>query len=304
MSMDICKICGGILTNNHSWLLHKLSIKQYFKLYEPKQDLLTGDPIVFKSINQYSSSDFLNKNNLKKYLKGLSKEGAAEYCKSLLKRRKDQKNLIYTPSQIELISLPCFPPIHYLNTLFDYYHVCEELGFVNKFKHPSSFVLMSKEMSKELVIDSRESKPLKFDVPIRISKLDVGDYWYSDHPNLVFERKSINDLYFTLSGGLKRFKNELLRSIELKLNVIVLVEQLISAIISFKHIPFYKARIKASSDFIFHNMRELIQEFPNLQFLFVNGRIESSELILKVFKSDINPNNMFDLQLLYDLKKI
>jgi hypothetical protein len=63
----------------------------YFLKYEPRHDLLTSEKIPFKSRESYINADFLNKNNLKKYLKEIPPEEAREYFKNFLSRRKIQK---------------------------------------------------------------------------------------------------------------------------------------------------------------------------------------------------------------------
>ena len=64
-----------------------------------------------------------------------------------------------------------------------------------------------------IIIDNREQKPLEFSVPTKRGTLAVGDYRaeFSDGSvsQVVFERKSINDLYGTLSKGYSRFKREI-----------------------------------------------------------------------------------------------
>lgn len=79
-----------------------------------------------------------------------------------------------------------------------------------------------------IIIDTREQKPLEFTVPTIRECLPCGDYRakFSDGSTsqVVFERKSINDLYGTLSAGYERFKKELGRASEAGIHVIIIVE--------------------------------------------------------------------------------
>lgn len=306
--LEICRICNERVTElSHFYRYHAIKLENYCLQYFNRRDLLDNSPLLFKSPDQYFSGDFLNKNNLKKYLKGLPGDRAADYCKGLLKRRKEQKELIYTPLQVELVSLPCFPPIHYLNTLFDYYSVCKELGFVNKFKSiDSNFRLSLIEPPKDtqVFIDSRESCPLKFSLPVRIEKLDVGDYAFTDNNHIVFERKAMGDFIGTMSQGLDRFTKELERANESGTYLVMIVENKLQDVLSFNYLPWMKrVKTKATPEFIFHNLRELIQRFPRFQVLFVDGRKQVVEYIMKGFLSGDTFCN-YDLQLLCQLDLI
>lgn len=80
-----------------------------------------------------------------------------------------------------------------------------------------------------IIQDSREQTPFKFiDINVEVKKLDVGDYScvLSDGfvVPVVFERKSVCDLYGTLSSGYDRFKNEIIRSQDLGLRMILIIE--------------------------------------------------------------------------------
>lgn len=306
-----CKICNKENDDpKHFWKIHKVTQANYFLQYYNRRDLLTSEPIPFKDIDSYFSTDFINKNNFNKWFKLQSVEVQQKYCKELLSRRKEQKNLIWSLSQVELRSLK-MPGMGVYNKLFqNYYLLCEKLGFQNKFSGDYDNITLNSSFNKYVVtetdymiIDSRESRPLKFDIPILVKKLEVADYCFSANPCLVFERKSINDFYSTLTSGLNRFKNELNKSKELGLFVVIIVEGDLSKIASFPHIPYFKTKVRASSDFVFHNMRELIQSYDNLQFLFVGGRREMSRVILTISRSH-NLYKSHDLQFLYDFKQI
>lgn len=83
-----------------------------------------------------------------------------------------------------------------------------------------------------IMVDSREQNPLSFSHPfvegLEVGKLQVGDYQakFKDGylPPIIFERKSLQDLFGTLSAGYKRFKRECNRAIESKITLIIIIE--------------------------------------------------------------------------------
>lgn len=79
-----------------------------------------------------------------------------------------------------------------------------------------------------ILIDTREQRPLKFSGPSKRVCLSVGDYsavFGGRHKcDTAFERKSIGDLFGTLSKGYPRFKREIDRAKAQKLQVIILIE--------------------------------------------------------------------------------
>ena len=305
--LKTCKICGADIDNlRHFYRLHSLTLEEYCLKHFNRRDLLDGSAIPFKSPEQYFGVEFVNKNNLKKYLKQLPKSEAAEYCRNLLKKRKEEKNLVYTPLQIELVTLPCFPPVQYLSTIFDYYGFCEGLGLINKVKQiPADFGLsLTDPGDNYIIVDSRESTPLKFDLPIKVEKLNFGDYHFSGNPNLYFERKSLADFIGSVTQGLERLAKELERADKAGAYLVMIVENKLSDALAFNHLPWMKrVKTKATPEFIFHNLRELIQRFPRFQPLFVENRAQAVEYIMKGFLSGDTFANI-DLQLAYQLEII
>ncbi len=84
----------------------------------------------------------------------------------------------------------------------------------------------------KILIDTREQLPLefkhKFVSSVSTGKLNVGDYAAEFingyRPPVVFERKSLGDLYGTLSAGYERFKCEIERAKEAGTQIIIIVE--------------------------------------------------------------------------------
>jgi ERCC4-type nuclease len=83
-----------------------------------------------------------------------------------------------------------------------------------------------------ILIDTREQLPLEFCHPYvegtQRESLPVGDYAvrYKDGhvPGIIFERKSIPDLFGSLSKGYKRFKRELMKAKQSNKELIIIIE--------------------------------------------------------------------------------
>ena len=96
----------------------------------------------------------------------------------------------------------------------------------------------------KLYIDTREQLPLEFSVDGVITevirtKLPYGDYagaWedkdgkHIEFMPIFFERKSLGDLYGTLGKGMERFRRELQRAKEDKVQLIIIVEACLSEV--------------------------------------------------------------------------
>jgi hypothetical protein len=308
-----CNICNKEFSSDrqlHAHIkAHKIRVVEYYQTYYPRRDKYDKSIIKYKNKEQYLSSDFNSRITLKKWLKESPKEEAKAYCEELLLKRKEKKSLKYAPTQVELRSI-LSPPIHYYNELFgDYYSYCETLGFESKFITSKEVIVGSeyKDPSYKIYIDTREKMPLKFDRPTEVKTLKFGDYAFSDDDKscrCYIERKSVGDFIGTLSGGYGRFCREIERAGDADAHLVVLVEETLSNCMSFNYLPHvYKKGTRATPEYIFHNVRQLIQEYPYIQFLFVKGRKEASRVIDTIFTSGCIFKKI-DLQLAYDTKKL
>lgn len=275
---------------------------EYYQKYEPRYDLLTGELINFKNKDYYFSNDFNNKNSMKKWLGQQTPEIQKEYLKKFLLQRKEKHNLIYAPTEVELRSITS-PPLPYYHKLFNnYYTLCSEIGFKNKYEYPKEEL---KSFAKDgfcIFIDTREQMPLVIDYPTETKGLKFGDYAINDPDNKCYiERKSISDFIGTMSGGYERFCREIERSIAAEANLIVMVERPLQECLSFQYLNYVSKKIKVTPEFVFFNVRELIQKYTNVQFLFVDGREECVRVMKKIFFSS-GEYKKYDLQLMYDLK--
>jgi hypothetical protein len=293
---------------------HKMSVEEYYYKHYPRTDKYSGEIIPFKSKDYYFSTDFVSRQNLRLWLSKQSKEEAQKYCIDILLRRKREKNLQYTMTQVELRSL-LTPPIHYYEDIFgDYYKLCNDLGFINKHRtinkppHIGKFNRYAKTFSFDdtpnkdyICIDTREQKPLLFNFPYKIKTLNFGDYCFSDNEftgNLYIERKASNDFFSTLSSQYERFCNEIERAREANARLIVVVEETLENCLIYNDLPSTAKRVKV--EFAFHNVREILQKYPHVQFLFVKNRKEATKVIEKLFFSG-KWYLSYDAQLAYDL---
>lgn len=300
-----CKICNLEFETDKSFhghlKSHKLRMVEYYQTHEPRYDLLTGELINFKNKDYYFSNDFNNKISMKKWLKLQDLAIQKEYLKKLLSQRKEKHNLIYAPTEVELRSITS-PPIPYYHNLFnDYYKLCGEVGFKNKYQYPEEELNCEIKQGFKIFIDTREQMPLVIDYPTEVKGLKFGDYAINDPKNKCYiERKSIADFIGTMSGGYERFCREIERSIAAEANLIVLVERPLQECLSFQHLNYVSKKIKVTPEFVFFNVRELIQKYSNVQFLFVDGREECVRVMKRIFFSD-GEYKKYDLQLMYDL---
>jgi hypothetical protein len=287
--------------HNH---LKKLGVSQekYYLEYVKKYDLLTGEPIKFKSVDQYLNSDFNDKRNMKKWLLSQGKT-AENWSIEWLKKRKESKSLVYSPTQVELLSLMA-PSMHFYQRFGDYYKICREIGLVDKF----SFIKLDAKKYRpitKIIQDTREKRPLNFkNVSIEVAKLDVGDYGLpdSDLYKVYVERKSISDFAQTVTRDRGRFEREIERAKQSNKHLVVLVESPLSTALSFDYLPQMKfSQVKPAH--AFKNVRDILQKYSNVQFLFVNGRVEAANYLVKILSLGATAGQI-DLQWYYENKLI
>lgn len=110
-----------------------------------------------------------------------------------------------------------------------------------------------------IIVDSREQLPLCGGVRM---KLEVGDYTSKKLLNKFhIERKSLTDLYGTLTSGNKRFKYELFRAAYHQIKLEVYVEGTLDDFIN-KRFP-----KGADRKFSSHGLEELVKTFSKKYFL-------------------------------------
>lgn len=287
-----CRICGKLLENSHPYKVHHIKLSDYFLQYYAKKDLLTEEPIPFKSIDQYLLSDFCNKTNQKKWLLSKSTEVQKMYLQQILIRRRTHKNLTYTPTQVEQRSADGMVGIKYYNNLYgNFYELCEKMGFKSRgFKNINQNTILKPERSLKgnpILIDSREQSYLNFgNKEIQISTLPIGDYTVlKNNCGMFVERKSVNDLISTFGPkNYERFKKELARTQELGYYLVLLVEADINTVLNFEYSSHYNKHTQMTAVYLFHQIRTLLQEFNCWQIAFCKGRTDMKDTILKIFE--------------------
>ena len=305
-----CKDCGkdfGSERSLHSHIkAHDLRVVSYYQKFYPRYDLYDGSIIKFKSKSQYFERDFNSRTNQRKWIEKQNKNDARKYLKRLIENRVKEKDIDFSPCQVELRSLLTPSIIFYEKFFDDYYQLCESLGLKNKYKKASNIVTGSayrKNKDLKIYIDTREQMPLDFDFPTKVRTLKFGDYTLSDKDitcNCYIERKSLADFISTISvANHDRFCREIERAEKDEAKLIILVEDSLSHAMSFPFLPYISKKIKVTPEFIFHKVRRMIQNYDHIQFLFVKGRREASRVAQKIFFSGCAYKDI-DLQLAYD----
>jgi uncharacterized membrane-anchored protein YhcB (DUF1043 family) len=271
--------------------------------YMPKKiarlDLLTGE--LLKNQNDY----YRNRANLIKHFQQISQEEAYNITKNILSERKEKKKLEFALYSTELKTIIA-PSIALMQKVgIDYSQLCQELLLKEKFNCNVKEIKIKDSQLKQIIIDTREQNPINFDDYKTINTcLKVGDYCDSEDVanNLTIERKSLNDFISTLSSGYDRFCREIERGMVSNTKIVVLVEYCLSKSVSFNYLPQCRFS-QCRPEFIFSRLRDLMQKYTNLQFLFVKGRKESERIVPVLLK---NKDTLFgyDLQLLYERRML
>lgn len=308
MSNIVCKICNSehnSVKDFHQHLkTHKTAQTVYYQKYEPRYDKFDGSIIRYKNYDYYFSTEFNTKENFRKWLLSAPRQVQRQYVIDFLRLRKAKKDLVFALSQVELRTM-MLPGKKFINeNLGGHAKLCEELGLKPRFSQDSLDASKFKDVSRKIIFtDTREQNPLDFEENnTRREGLSFGDYRIAGS-KIFIERKSLGDAWGTLSGGYKRFEKEIIRAKEAGAYLVILVE---SPFESLEQFPFQRqvyGKIRLPIEFIYHNIRELMQKYDHIQFLFAKDREEASHLITKIFSADEQVRNV-DLQYLLDTKKL
>ena len=330
----ICAIDNTVHTTREELHLHlrKLKVKQeeYYTSFEPRRDVHSGEIIPFKApVERYLKQEFVDKNSLRKFIKTNSL-AAQEWAINWLKKRKEEKQLVYPPTQVELRSLMA-PSALYYDFIGGYNEICAKLGYT--IRHNG--ILSDVELPSGAVIieDTRENTPLEIDTPTIQQKVHCGDYALAVpyDQGIYIERKALGDFVGTLSerkierksGGdsnLDRFTRELERAKETGAYIIMLVEAGINDALGFNYLPQFTRRFGkrfdtktrkmvdceyrgAMPEHVFKNLRDLIVRFDNFQVLFVKDRDEAAKAVVKLLGAGDSVKKV-DLELMYERKEL
>lgn len=296
----------------HKHLRPLMKLEAYYLTYERRVDLATGEPIPFKDAEQYLAQDFVDKKSIKRYIKE-QPEKARVWAINYLRRRKEEKGLIYAPSQVELRSLQC-PSTPYYDSVGGYYTIARELGFKDRYisyteQNTASAVDWD---DKCIICDTREQIPLKFTVRTVKQALKYGDYALAEphDQGIYIERKGLSDFVGTLNcrkverkkqddSSFERFDRELARSVANDHYIVMLVEANINDALGFNYLPQMRWT-KVSPSHVFKNLRDLLTKYPlHFQAVFADGRVEAARVAIKIFEIGASVRNI-DLQHQYE----
>lgn len=303
-----CKECGSeFLTerglHSHIARTHKVLLEQYYHKHHPRFDWQTKELINFTDIEDYFQRDFNTKDNFAKWCFKEDRDIVQKYIIKGFLKRAAKKETNFIPSHLELktLFLPSFVGIKALfGDVNSFIQAVKEEHLLSKYNY--SLVPVFSDLIPEIIIDTREQYPLTFK-DSKIVKLSCGDYTttgplYSD---VFVERKSLNDLVGTLSSGIDRFKREIKKAQDLGYYLVVVVEDKFCNALSWS--PENSFSKFANGKFIFYRIREVCQEFNNIQFVFANSREEAKTMITKIFQLKDQVKDL-DLEYLKDTKQI
>jgi len=284
-----CKICEKDFNKKsglhiHIKRGHKTELKSYYKKYYPKKSKLYGKTIPFKNADDYINKDFISRQELIEWCEKEDSKIVKPYIKNLLIKRKDQKNIKYSLSEIEL-ELCEFPNIDsYKNVFGSYSDICKEIKlnpFLNKNIPKDFFEEKDEENQMEIFVDTREQKPIKF-TNKEFMKLDFGDYTCGGdcYDYTYIDRKNEQDFKSTLSGdNFERFKREIERARDFNSYIFIGVESSIEKIKTNNNFGAHKHKLP----YIWHNLKLISQEYKDVcQFVFTYNRAGLKKLIPKL----------------------
>mgnify|MGYP003113007683 FL=1 len=281
-----CKECGrefGSEASLHRHIkIHDMNLADYYTKNFPRKNLLTGELLPFKNKKDYFEKDFSTYSQLLKWCHSSPTEKVKEYSLNKLKNRIKDKDLNFGPTHLELL-LTELPTVDIYKKLFSSYsHACSQAGVTPMLyrKLPDDFFEVDGLDNLEVVIDTRENKPLPFKHTKKFA-LDFADYTASGsrYDYTFIERKSESDFKSTMSQNFSRFRREMSRAKAMDSYVFIVVDSDIKKIKKQNHFSPHPSNLK----FIFHNMKALCHEFPQTcQFIFSGNRTTSMDLIQRI----------------------
>ena len=279
-----CKICGKEFSSErglHAHLkAHKVTQAEYYCNYYPRYNKLTGDPLPFKNKFDYFHKDFATYQQLVKWCMSAPEEEVAPYILNQLQYRIEEKQLEFAPCHLE-VRQKQLPPIDIYKKVFGSYSAaCEKINvkpLYAKSVKKQFFVEDEKIRNLNILIDTREQKPLSFPKSESL-KLDFGDYTLGgkDYNYTYVDRKSESDFKSTFGMGFKRFCAEMDRVKQFESYLYIVTESDLGKIAKNNNFGAHKSNLQ----YIYHNMRKLIREYPrHCQFIFTGNRASSEALI-------------------------
>jgi hypothetical protein len=275
-----CKECGEEFASEkalHAHIKkHGLYVADYYVKHYPRFNKLTGNPIQFRKKEQYFTTDFANRNQMRQWCEKSDKSEVRSYILKVLAERIKMKEWEYAPNHLELYKTK-LPDIDiYKKYCGGYNKACKEIGMEPLLKMPLTKKFFN-DFDVKVFIDTREQKPLHFKNSESL-KLDFGDYTLAgeDFTNTFVDRKSPTDFLGTFGKGFDRFRREMERCVNVGGYMYIVVEKEIREM----HKQYFPGKRPSSLNWAFSNMVKLQHEFPRkCQFVFTRCR-EQSQLII------------------------
>lgn len=301
-----CLECGSFFNKRrglHSHLKsHSMSQDQYYHKHFPRRDLYTGEILSYKDYEDYFEKYFEKKGNFSKFIKERLRKESQDLLLKILAHRVETKNLLWEMSEVELVSLQ-WPSKKQILSVFD--NIKDfSIGLNSRYSLETPII---NKRNLCIYIDTKEQKPFelaKFEK--KISGLNCGDYaglLDGKESSICIERKSSMDFIGSFGpSNLERLRAEFKRAEVLDKKMIVLVEKDLQALLHFDYMPRTSKWVSVTPEHIFFNIRSVIQEFLNVQFLFVKSKKEAEKLTPALLSNEELFN--YDLQYLYNNNKL
>lgn len=274
-----CLECGKEFKNGkglHGHLkAHRMSLEKYYTKHFQRVSLATGEPIVFKDPESYLVSCFNSDEEMRRWFanKEVSSYAKLKLCQILLESYMSSRNLAHTPTEFELMTIPC-PTARFI----------KEAGLT--LEKPPLFkweAAPKVELAESYFVDTREQKP--FEMPNAVvTKLDIGDYAAGGRffDNVFCDRKSVSDFIGTMSGGFERFEREVQRSVETDAFLYVIIEGSREDVRK-DCLQFASEKVYS---LVFNHARKLIRNYPNrIQFVLAGDRDKAENLTKHVLSA-------------------
>jgi len=285
MNLYKCKECGEEFDTDrglHAHLKkHKITTQEYYEKHFPRFDLHTHKPIIFKTVKQYMSSDFNSVSNFRRWCHHGNQAEVQQYLVDKMKNKIVEKGLASVMGEVHLRSYG-WPSVSDIQRIFkSYSDFCQRVGYPQQYSYGLTQKFYKDYTNVEILVDTREQKPLNFINPTKMLKLDCGDYTVGgdNFSNTFVDRKSAADFIGTMSRDLERFKREVERCASVGGYLFVVVDATMDGVA--RELAF--SRSQANIHHIWHNMREILNEYgSDCQFVFSGGRTNSALLVPKI----------------------
>jgi hypothetical protein len=252
-----------------------MPLKQYYEMYEPRENLLTGAKIKFDpkgGYKEYCTKDFANRGQLNKWCEVTPENVVRPYILSLLKNYAKKRKITTAPCYLDFETSRTLPEMSHYVKIIGYEESARACGLSLPFDY-SGEALDLVINPLPMFVDTREKQPFRFrdGASLTTHKLDVGDYCLSGKNfNKIFvERKSADDFKSTMSNQIERFEREVIRCRDMGCYMFVVVEKTIPKILSDNFFGGFSHNL----DWVFHNTKKFQRDYKDCcQFVFAENK--------------------------------